>query len=151
MKSNALYRVITSSGEQREAVKNYRIRISTDIGFLLEKSNKFWTHVQKGSTDECWPWKDGSKTVSLMAGKVGCWNDVSAPRIAIELDIKKILGPNEHAAHTCPNNPLCCNPLHLRETQNWIHNRNCISCGVFYEHQPSSTCIEPRHAKYWSS
>jgi len=136
--------------KQKSAVKNYRVQIQTNIDFLIGKSNKFWEHVEISDPSECWPWKDSSKTIKANAGLVGCWNDVSAPRIAIELDIGKILPPDYQVKHICPDNPLCCNPLHLRQSRNWVNDRKCISCNMVYGLKPPESCDEPLHLKYWN-
>lgn len=69
----------------------------------------FWSHVDRGGSDECWSWKAG------MTGDYGCayfnGKQWKAHRLAYHLSV----GPIPIGAiltHRC-SNPACCNPSHL--------------------------------------
>lgn len=70
---------------------------------------RFWSHVDHGSINRCWPWKlyknaEGYGAVKF-AGKIR-----KVHRVAWELAFKE--RPSSLVCHTC-DNPPCCNPSHL--------------------------------------
>lgn len=96
----ASLRDVTEGGGKYCSVKCYR-----DIPVI----DRFWSHVQVGAPDECWPWKLG--TVGPGYGQF--WNGtehVPAHRFAYESrygPLGDLLG-----CHSC-DNPPCCNPDHI--------------------------------------
>jgi hypothetical protein len=68
---------------------------------------QFWARVDKGHSDECWPWK-GSRTQR----GYGLLCTTRATHIALEL-AGKPRPPGAIALHSC-DNPPCVNPDHLR-------------------------------------
>lgn len=77
---------------------------------------RFWTHVERGPENACWPWRgnrnhSGYGVVAVTKSK-GLRRQVMAHRIAYELTHGKI--PNAYRIlHSC-DNPPCVNPTHLR-------------------------------------
>jgi hypothetical protein len=130
-----------------KATKQYRERISTDFEFLSSKADNFWRHVSVGKPTECWNWL--GKTVKANVGPVGSWNDITAPRIAIELDTGILLGHETTVKHKEPCNSLCCNPSHLLLHSNWVHDSKCIGCGVHYQLKPLVSCSARQHLDYF--
>lgn len=76
--------------------------------------DRFWSHVERGEPDECWPW-----TGTLTSGGPGknhgnfpvAGRTVKAHRLAYELAHGPI-APALVVCHTC-DNPPCCNGAHL--------------------------------------
>jgi hypothetical protein len=74
--------------------------------------SRFWTKVQIGRSDECWPWLAGT-----FGKQYGCFSihgkmhrsNRTAWQIANNMRIPEGL----HVLHSC-DNPGCCNPMHLR-------------------------------------
>lgn len=79
-------------------------------GYPITVYDRFWSKVDRGAEDECWPFnafrdKDGYGRFSIGP------DDMSAQRAAWLLTFGTI--PNGmHVCHTC-DNPPCCNPAHL--------------------------------------
>ena len=78
---------------------------------------KFWNQVQKGESDECWPWlgRKGAQGYGLFGFKSLMrenYNTSTTHRIAWVLHNNKTIKDDMHILHTC-DNPLCCNPRHL--------------------------------------
>lgn len=68
-----------------------------------------WSRVQKGSPDECWPWK-----AAKVGGGYGHFQFAGlkrANRVAYEITHGP-LAPGLCACHRC-DNPSCCNPSHI--------------------------------------
>lgn len=74
----------------------------------VEEIDLFWSKVQRGSVDECWPW-----TAGLKHG-YGCFKidrgSFKSSRIARFLATG--INPPDCVLHKC-DNPPCCNPSHL--------------------------------------
>jgi len=73
----------------------------------------FWSMVRVGEQDECWPWlKHVDKTTGY--GRLMYQGKTWKPhRLAHYLTNGVLTSPNLHMMHLC-NNPICCNPKHLR-------------------------------------
>jgi hypothetical protein len=73
---------------------------------------RFWSKVDLGGLDECWPYRSGRNRgygIFWLNGR-----SLRANRLAWELTFGEI--PDEQAVlHDCPggDNSACCNPLHL--------------------------------------
>lgn len=73
---------------------------------------RFWSHVHRGTDDECWEWKMGRIPAKVGYGRF--WYkgiEYRAGRIAYFLTYGVDLR-SDNACHKC-DNPPCCNPLHL--------------------------------------
>lgn len=75
-----------------------------------QDTERFWSKVQKGADDECWPWMarrdgDGYGFIWLQG------DNYKAHRVALFLKLKTDF-PEYQACHAC-DNPPCCNPAHL--------------------------------------
>lgn len=70
---------------------------------------RFWTKVQKGADNECWPWQS---SISRGYGMIAGWGRPQyAHRIAYAL-VRGDIPLGGHVLHEC-DNPVCCNPKHL--------------------------------------
>jgi hypothetical protein len=84
----------------------------------MNSETEFWSRVQIGGPDECWPWLGGCS--SNRYGIV--WFKgihISAHRLAWKFNRRRTPG-RWHIRHRC-DNPPCCNPKHLfrgTQTQN---------------------------------
>lgn len=72
---------------------------------------QFWSHVQIGEPNECWPWI-GRRTKGGY-GRISPRNTSSiASRLMLELELAEEIPKNIKVCHSC-DNPPCCNPSHL--------------------------------------
>ena len=69
---------------------------------------RFWAKVQRGGSDECWPWLAAvfHNGYGLFKLRGKC---VKAHRVAYSLANGE---PQNNVLHRC-DNPACCNPAHL--------------------------------------
>jgi hypothetical protein len=73
----------------------------------------FWKWVDaSGGADACWPWIGGSQSRGYGRIKIE-GKSVSAHRLALTFTIGEPPIPTLFACHEC-DNPICCNPRHLR-------------------------------------
>ena len=72
----------------------------------------FWSRVETGSEDECWPWKAGCFTRGYGSFKPIGGKQQYAHRVAYELTHGPI-PKGQIIMHTC-DNVKCVNPAHLR-------------------------------------
>lgn len=81
----------------------------------MNPEERFWSKVKVGAPDECWPWTPGPAMKSGHGRFRPGGRDVPkmmAHRYAYESKVGFI--PSElDVLHSC-DNPLCCNPDHLR-------------------------------------
>ena len=74
---------------------------------------RFWSKVDVGGVDECWPWLGAKHSAAFpygsfnLQGKTVTAHQVAAFLIHGEPPLNK-----GHSCHTC-DNPPCCNGLHL--------------------------------------
>lgn len=84
----------------------------------LKDIDRFWSKIQVGDKDECWPWIAKSKhpkgygLFTLSTGKSG-GKKIVASRVACTLVNGEAPFPSANTLHSC-DNPPCCNPAHLR-------------------------------------
>jgi hypothetical protein len=78
---------------------------------LAAKVTEFWQHVEKHSQDQCWPWEgyseDGYGRYFFEGQMRG------AHELALTFTTGERKAPDLDTCHSC-NNPICCNPHHLR-------------------------------------
>lgn len=73
---------------------------------------RFWSKVQKGAEDECWPWLAGTRRRDEGYGQFFLnGKPIGAHRVSLLLH-GAILSDNDVVAHRC-DNPPCVNPHHL--------------------------------------
>lgn len=73
---------------------------------------RFWRSMRIAGPDECWPWLGKINVRGYGATKM-MGRNVGAHRIALAFATERLPGPSEFALHSC-DNPICCNPHHLR-------------------------------------
>lgn len=70
---------------------------------------RFWTKIQKGADNECWPWRS---SITRGYGMITAWGRPQyAHRIAYALG-RGDIGLGQQVLHEC-DNTVCCNPKHL--------------------------------------
>lgn len=72
---------------------------------------RFWSKVEIGMNDECWPWRAGRSSSGYGAFAVTSRDLVGAHRIAYQIEHGEIPA-GLWVLHHC-DNPPCCNPAHL--------------------------------------
>ena len=72
---------------------------------------RFWSNVERGSEEQCWPWtgysEDGYGRFYIDGRMIG------AHELAVTFTTGEERLPGLDTCHTC-DNPPCCNPKHLR-------------------------------------
>lgn len=73
--------------------------------------SRFWSHVRKGSRNDCWLWEGGGDQPygHFSVGPRATSRTLLAHRVAYELTNGP---PNGNVCHHC-DTPRCCNPRHL--------------------------------------
>lgn len=88
----------------------------------------FWLSVDAGNPDECWTW------LGYAEKGYGRYFDGQRMRGAHELALEWYSGekrlPHLETCHSC-NNPICCNPNHLRFDTRLSNVRDSIEAGTF--------------------
>lgn len=93
------------------------------MGFDKATILRFWSKVDKKDTNSCWLWRGSVSDRGY--GKFYVKGEQYAHRFSLKL--LSLPSKGDHAMHLC-NNPLCCNPSHLRwgtQKQNMIYARDC--------------------------
>jgi hypothetical protein len=76
-------------------------------------SERFWDKIVIGEPDACWPWTASCDTRGYGQFTVSAsQRAIKSPRVAFYLTHGR--WPTPCCLHTC-DNPLCCNPAHLKE------------------------------------
>ena len=83
---------------------------TTGIEWTEMAMARFWTYVQRGTPDECWPWRGGRFSNGYGQFRLGA-RKVKAHRCSYILVIGEIQD-GLRVLHRC-DNPPCCNPAHL--------------------------------------
>lgn len=83
---------------------------STDL-LPLTRVTEFWANVRRGNPDECWEWlgyaEDGYGQFYWGGRMIG------SHELALTFTTGETRAPGLDTCHSC-NNPICCNPGHLR-------------------------------------
>ena len=81
------------------------------IADVASRVTEFWTNVHRGREWDCWPWtgyqEDGYGRFFWEGRMVG------AHELALTFTTGERRTPGLDTCHSC-NNPICCNPSHLR-------------------------------------
>lgn len=91
--------------------------------------NRFWSSVDQRSHDDCWPWQ---RSVNRWGYGRFSYNyrKFHASRFAL-MASSRSLGRGLMALHSC-DNPVCCNPKHLRWGTNADNVRDAVQRGRCY-------------------
>ena len=74
---------------------------------------RFWSRVDVGEVDDCWPWRNGTigrRGYGVIKFKGKSWR---AHRVAFLLSGGRLTEAKPLVLHSC-DTPGCCNPFHLR-------------------------------------
>ena len=78
---------------------------------VARRVTEFWSRVSQGKPDDCWPWtgytEDGYGRYFFGGRMVG------AHELAVTFTTGERRADSLDTCHSC-NNPICCNPRHLR-------------------------------------
>ncbi len=93
--------------------------------YTQKQIDRFWSNVDKGKADECWPWlrsinSRGYGQVGLRVGGVD--RILKAHKVAWEIENKKEIPKGTVARHTCDTHD-CCNPRHVIIGKDKVHSR----------------------------
>lgn len=104
---------------------------------------RFWSKVEGGDPEKCWPWRGHVQTrgygqfhVGMVDGKC---KRVPAHRIAWELHMGVPVPPGLVIDHICKNT-ICCNPHHLRPVRQYDNCMALASPTPFYRNAQAKTC-----------
>lgn len=88
--------------------------------------SRFWRMVQSGADDECWPWAgDTRKGYGVFFYKGSLYG---AHELALTFSTGERRHPTLDTCHSC-DNPICCNPAHLRFDTRASNVREMVSRG----------------------
>lgn len=93
----------------------------------------FWEKVNVSGWDDCWIWAAGIGTNGY--GKFRSNNLLYASHRAAFIITRGQVTPGKHILHKC-DNPLCCNPMHLREGTHQANMKEMLAKG---RHVPGIT------------
>ena len=74
--------------------------------------DRFWSKVDRRGPDECWPWAGCVSSDGYGSFKLASYYVVTASRFAL-ISHAQAEPKGRHVLHRC-DNPICCNPKHLR-------------------------------------
>lgn len=90
--------------------------------------NRLWVKIDKRSQNECWPWLANKNNQGYgMIRLGGKSKKVLAHRVVFTL-CKGTIPPKMVVMHLC-DNPICCNPHHLRLGTMYDNTQDMISKG----------------------
>lgn len=90
--------------------RNWKVSIPVDEATFEEV---FWMNVRRSDPSSCWSWI-GAKAPNGYGHLQVDGKTVGAHRVALEITIGRPIRDGLYACHSC-DNPICCNPNHLRE------------------------------------
>jgi len=72
---------------------------------------RFWSKVDLGGPDDCWPWQASVNSNGYGRFKIASYETATASRFAL-IATEQREPAGMHVLHRC-DNPPCCNPAHL--------------------------------------
>jgi len=106
---------------------------------------EFWSRVEIGTPEKCWPW-----TANKYPSGYGRFKMHRRQRLAHRHALELAKGPTPIsgllALHSC-DNPICCNPDHLRWGTHRDNTQDCIKRGRFGRGSPNTTAATTLRAK----
>lgn len=101
-------------------------------------AERFWSFVDKGGDDECWPWTGGRASTGYgrtwIAGK-----GRPATQVAWEIANGKPFPAGLNACHSC-DNPICVNPRHIWPGTQLENIKDSIAKGHHYTQPQQAHC-----------
>lgn len=73
---------------------------------------RFWSHVDRLTPDECWPWTAARGRTGYGRFSVGGRKGTMRTASRVAYEIQNGPAGDKHVRHIC-DNPPCCNPAHL--------------------------------------
>src|SRR5262245_53660367 len=78
------------------------------FGFTEIEIHRFWKKIERKQGNQCWPWLAGRQSMGY-----GVFKGILAHRIVCFFRHGAPPEGKPYAIHSC-DNPICCNPRHLR-------------------------------------
>jgi hypothetical protein len=102
--------LVVGNGFCEKHYRRWKANGTTDSS-VRTPAERFWSHVQKGTTDACWPWTAGLWNSGYGYLRADRDSKIAAHRLSYEIHIGPI--PDElQIDHLCRNR-RCVNPAHL--------------------------------------
>lgn len=120
-----------------------------EISYNEADVSRFWEKVSILGEDECWPWTQGT----TQRGYGVFWvqgQNVRSNRFALLVSSGTPDDPSHLSLHEC-DNPICCNPKHLRWGTNLDNAKDRLERGLpkFGEHSASAVLTQSQVEKLY--
>lgn len=111
------------------------------IADVASRVTEFWSNVRRGREWDCWPWtgyEEGGYGRFFWEGRM-----VGAHELALTFTTGERRTPGLDTCHSC-NNPVCCNPAHLRFDTRASNVADMIAAGTA---RNGSTRLDPERVR----